>query len=163
MDFIEFENSNALRIKVESIDYKAEEEIKKLLLIEGQCLLNSIKVAEIKKCKIVEGFLITKFKNKPLECVAHSWNKIDDQYLDYTLILKMHNEEVLSNSYYLVEEYDCENKRTARLKKNGTTPTNLESLTVPLFEFFVWKTKVKAMEIEVSDRLRKVETSSKER
>lgn len=163
MEYIEFESNKALKVHVEPKDYKSDIEIKKLNLSEGLCLPNSIKIAEIKKCKIIEGFLVTKFKNKPLDCVAHAWNKIDDQYLDYTLILKKHKEEVLSHSYYLVEEYEYQNKRTDTLKKDGTTPTNFEFLTVTLHEFLVFKTNVKAKELEVLGRLRNVEASSKEK
>jgi hypothetical protein len=161
MDYIEFEDCKALKIEVEYKAFKDEEEISKLVLVEGLCLMNSYKVAKIKKCKMVEGFLVTKFKNKPLDCAGHVWNKVNDQYLDYTLLLKSHNEEVLSHNYYLVEEYDYIDKSVAMLKENGKEPTNFEIGIVPLQEHLVFKTKVKAKEIEVLKSLREIESKAK--
>jgi hypothetical protein len=161
MDYIEFENSKVPKIQVEPKDYKTDEEINNLSLIKGECLLNSFKVAEFIKCKMAEGFLITKYKNKPLECVAHVWNKIGDQYIDFTLPLKKHSEEILSNSYYIVEEYDSKDKSVEVSYTNGNNFSIFPRNDAPPSTLLIFKTKVKEKEKELLIKLREAEVKNK--
>lgn len=157
MEYIEFEGIKAMKVVVESGDHSSQTDLKHLKLKEGLCLYNSFKIAEIRKCKLVEGFLVTEFEDKLLECVGHVWNEIEDRQIDYTVGLKKHNEKVKSQNYFKVESYNYMEKNTEKRTIDGRIPTVFEKGIVPVHDHIVFRTNVNLKELEVRENLWKIE------
>ncbi|HLP51534.1 MAG TPA: hypothetical protein VK154_11655 [Chitinophagales bacterium] len=153
MDSIIWDNKEVLHVNVESGNHLNEEDIRSLSLKPGLCLKNSYEVAKIKNCKMVEGFLVTRYKDKPLECVAHVWNEIEGKHFDYTIDLKQHNEQIESHSYYLVEAYDLEEKKVEIRFVEDFNPQTFVK-TQKRQEHLTFKTQTKEREKEMLQYLR---------
>lgn len=160
MEHIEFENKIRAKVEVEPVKHKEDEDLKHLSLVEGYCLLNSYNVAKIKRCNLVEGFLVTKFKDNSLNCVGHVWNEINGSHFDFTLPIKGIREDIESHEYFLVEKYDWKEKKTEMRKENGQPPSIFERDIVKLQPHIVFKTNVQLKELDMLKKLKTEESES---
>jgi hypothetical protein len=113
----------------------------------GECLLNSYNVAKKSNTvNIVEGFLVTKFKDGTFESVGHVWNEEVGIYFDVTLGLNKHHKNIKSNTYYIAEVYGIDDIKTEERLKPGSGMFDTDAKTEV---HIVFKTNIKAMEKEL--------------
>lgn len=96
-------NVSELPFDVKRLKFKPEIEL-------GACTRNAYLAAKDTGCNIVEGYLITYFKDdQPLECVGHVWNELDGVNFDLSI---PDNENVKRLQYLAREVYPISKSKT---------------------------------------------------